>query len=66
MGLLWGYYSSPLPPPQGFKLLTVRLSGIGKKSGGQVNVLGTFPKERLEFYLLSLVVISGTFEDRQQ
>ncbi len=30
---------------QGWKLLTVRLSGTGKNSGGQVNILGTFLKE---------------------
>ncbi len=34
---------------QGWKLLTVCLSGTGKNSGGQVNILGTFPKERLKF-----------------
>ncbi len=32
---------------QGWKLLTVRLSGTDKNSGGQVNILGTFPKEML-------------------
>ena len=38
-------------PWQGWKLLTVRLSGTGKNCGGQVNIFGTFPKERLRFCL---------------
>ncbi len=35
-------------PGQGWKLLTVRLSGTGKNSGGHLNILGIFPKERLK------------------
>ncbi len=38
----------------------------GKNSGGQVNILGTFPKERLNFCLFSLALISGTVGDRQK
>ena len=51
---------------QGWKLLTLRLSGTGKNSGGQVNILGTFPKERLKCCLFLLVVMSGTVGDRQK
>ncbi len=31
--------------------------GTDKNSGGQVNILGTFPKERVKFCLFSLVLI---------
>ncbi len=41
---------------QGWKLLTVHLSGTDKNYGGQVNILGTFPKKRLKFCLFPLVV----------
>ncbi len=57
-------YSSVMS--QGWKLLTVRLSETGKNSGGQVKILGTFPKERLKFCLFSLVAISDTVMDRQK
>ena len=39
----------------GWKLLTVCLSRTGKNSGGQVNVLGTIPEERLKYSLFPLV-----------
>ncbi len=37
-----------LKTDQGWKLLTVRLSGTGKNFGGQVNFFGTFLKESLK------------------
>ncbi len=37
---------------QGWKLLTVRLSGTVKNGGGQVKILDIFPKERQKFYNL--------------
>ncbi len=41
----------PSQSTQGWKLLTVRLSGTGTNFGGQVKFLGTFPKESLKFCL---------------
>ncbi len=38
----------------------------GKNSGGQVNIFGTIPKERLKYCLFPLVLISGTVMDRQK
>ena len=51
---------------QGWKLLTVHLSGTGKNSFGQVNILGTFAKEWLKYCLFPLVHTSHTVADRRK
>ena len=45
---------------QGWKLQAVRLSGTGKNRAGQVEILGTFPKERLKLWILLSVYLSRT------
>ena len=51
---------------QGWELLTVHLFGTGKNCGGQVDILVTFPTERLKYCLFPLVLISDTVMDRQR
>ena len=62
---LWQYMPN-VATNQGWKLLTVHLSGTGKNYGGQVNIFGTLPKEMLTFCLFTLIHISGTVGDRQK
>ncbi len=38
--------------------MPVRLSRTGNNSGGQGNILGTFPRERLNYCLFPLVLIN--------
>ncbi len=45
---------------QGWKLLTVRLSGTVKNGGGQVKISSTFPKERQNSIEMDVVHISQT------
>ncbi len=45
---------------QGWKLQTVRLSGTGKNTAGQVKILDTCPKEMLKFWTLLSVCMSRT------
>ena len=45
---------------QGWKLLTVRLSGTGKNGGGQVKILGTVPKEKQNSITMYVVHRSQT------
>ena len=45
---------------QGWKLLTVCLSGIGKNGARQVKILGIFPKERLKLWILLSAYLSRT------
>ncbi len=42
------------------------LSETGKNSGGQVNILGTFSKEMLEFSPFPLLYICGTVGEKQK
>ncbi len=47
------------PKVQEWKLLVILLPRTGKNSGGQVNILGSFPNERLKFWQCTLFHLSS-------